>query len=148
MTMVNYLIKAEGELVRINKALDELGVPRASDGNGPAPVGQPFDAECRVRWLGEEVGRLRSTARAATCDDSRRSKIQALAERATCSAAELEVEAVKIVQRTFGASIDLSAGTAGAAFVSMVVTDLKNEGELRDKLLALATTIRPPEAGE
>lgn len=65
-------------------------------------------------------------------------------KRAAPSKAELEDEAVKIVQRTFGASVDLSAGTMGAALVSMVVTDLENQGELRDKLIALAATIRQP----
>jgi hypothetical protein len=62
--------------------------------------------------------------------------------------AELKTEAIKIIQRTFGTSVDLSAGTMGATLVTMVVTDLENQGKLRDKLLALAVTIRPSEAGE
>lgn len=55
------------------------------------------------------------------------------------------VQAVEIVKRTFGDDLDLSEGTFGDAYVKLLTIELDDLDALREKLIALAITLRMPE---
>lgn len=155
-------LDAEAKIRRICDALDELGVPRQAPPGEPVSEGQPLDVESRVRWLGSERDRLRRPTR----DQHRRVRRAVVVEQDELTKEERtyahptgtpemwevlrweDSEATKIVKRAFGDDVDLSDGTFGDALVRTVTAEMSRLDALRDKLLALAATLRGPEGEE
>jgi len=152
-------LDAEAKLDRIGKILDGLGIPRTAGSGEPVSFGRPYDVEARVRLLAEQRGlprprrdSHRRVQRVVSVKESELTEAERSHAHPTGTPGYFEVarwedsEAVKIVKRTFGDNIDLSDGTIGDAFVRAITIEMKGLEGLRDQLLELAASIRPPEA--